>query len=268
MMQTAAEVRYARINGEQSDIKILASAAIRNQVKVVYSVGKPAQITHPFQLTKYNFVEDFHKMTESNKTALLLDKWVEIRVEYASIAAPADEFPHPNVLDQLAKLGPSFASGTRNMVIVLASPASGRTSINVDTHTQTSASMLQRGTFESVITIAYPFLSKLVDKLREFSNLKRLDIVVELTAKPLDFTVVDAKLFEVTLPFYELDTFCDWKLKWIAPRTSLPQLVPMSIIWKLNSKYQTLKESDEKAFNGMVVCHKSEDAKPHTWEKN
>lgn len=152
------------------------------------------------------------------------------------------------------------------MVIVLAAPASNSSRINVNTHIQTSTSMLERGTFESTITLAYPFLSKLVAKLREFSGIKRLDIVVELTAK-LDLNHTDLKSFEIALPFYDLDTFTDWKLKWRAPGTALPELVPMPIIWKLNTKYQALQEADDKAFDGMVVSHMSEDANPHTWVK-
>lgn len=69
--------------------------------------------------------------------------------------------------------------------------------------------MMKRGTFESTIALAYPFLAATINKLRDFNSLEKMDLVVELSS-PLDKACRDIrKEFDVALPIYELETFVD-----------------------------------------------------------
>lgn len=97
--------------------------------------------------------------------------------------------------------------------------------------------MLKSGTYESTISRAYPFVASLVEKLRSFTSLDKKDIVLQLAA-PLDLNNLSIKHFDAILPFYELETFTNWKLKWTAPGIFPPQPIPNFLFKRLTARYQ------------------------------
>ncbi|KAF8852278.1 hypothetical protein BDZ45DRAFT_749780 [Acephala macrosclerotiorum] len=241
------EIRFVRGKGQNADVKISAGAAIRTQVQRTTfapsnpSSGSTAKISFPFDPISYNFIDEItKKMSDKNRKLFMKEKWFELAVDQDSIEARLTAFPSPNIFDQMAKLGRSFDNEVQHVVIYLIAPTRPLRSTT------------------STIARAYPFLARLVDKLRDFTSLKNLDIVVELD-KPLDLACLSPKAFDCVLPFYELETFTDWRLKWSAPGVFPPRLVGDNFIEMLTRRSEKYRKMDEDAFDNMVVIHESEE---------
>lgn len=260
------EIRFVRGKRQNADIKISAGAVIRTQVQRTTfgasdsSSNPTAKISFPFDPISYNFIDEITKnMGDKDRKLLMKEKWFELVVDQDSIEARLTAFPSPNIFDQLAKLGKPFNHEVQNVIIYLLAPDKTSTINNIDEYTHTPQSKLQSRDYdESSVARAYPFVATLVDKLRDFTSLKNLEIVVELDTS-LDLARLSPKAFDCVLPFYELETFTDWKLKWSAPGIFPPRLVGDDLIEMLNRRSEKYRKKDEDAFDNMMVVHESEE---------
>jgi hypothetical protein len=260
------EIRFVRGKGQNADVKISSSHVVRSQVQRTTfgpsdsSPTPTAKISFPFDPISYNLVDEITRnMSNKDRKLFMSEKWFELVINQESIEARLTKFPNPNIFDQLAKLGKFFDDEVQHVVIHLIAPDKTSTINNIDKYTHTPQSKLKSREYdESSVARAYPFLAKLVDKIRDFTVLKNLDIVVELDT-PLDPGKLTPKAFDCVLPFYELDTFTNWKLKWSAPGVFPPRMVGDNLIEMLTRRSEKYRKKDDDAYDNMVVVHESEE---------
>lgn len=165
-------------------------------------------------------------MSPKERSAFWTSKWVEIIVDVGSFDDTSSywgytdeelsELCDKNILKNVSamnQLGPEFAASTRTVFITVRFPEESATKAP-EYLTQTLPQLMK--------SRAYRAMQSICDKLKEFTSLQRLEIVLCTQAHARNPVALPQLHF--ALPFYELQ-FTKWQLKWQNSYMSHPELV-------------------------------------------
>ncbi|KAF8852275.1 hypothetical protein BDZ45DRAFT_678455 [Acephala macrosclerotiorum] len=171
-------------------------------------------------------VEDL--LTGMNNTAravYMSNSYLEIAIDERDLHLTASDL---TALDELSRLAPLLPR-IQKLTIGAAIPTTGW-------KIMTKA--------EYKVSPARAFLMRVVEELRSFKGLKRMEVVLAL---PEGFCSNRHLLILYILPFYALDAFTFWKLKFQVHESRIPQLADVAFIKLVDEKHAEIRGGERKA---------------------
>jgi hypothetical protein len=182
----------------------------------------------------YYLEYELEGMTPKERSDFWITNWVEIDVDIQIYNNNANTWDHTKeeeeamcdertmkLVNIMNELGPEFAASTRTVFI----------SIRFPEETPETPEYLLQDLQEQMQSRPYRTLQNICNKLKEFTSLQRLEIVLHTQAHSRN-PVALAQL-HFALPFYELP-FTKWQLKWQNTYMSRPEPIRGWSITHLN----------------------------------
>ncbi|THV50945.1 hypothetical protein BGAL_0129g00020 [Botrytis galanthina] len=209
--------RFGRADKKKKDIIITHLGVIRNFARITERYtenGYPYKhvCADEFQPDVYEVASIVSKMPRKDRGEFWEKNWIEIEVDFRSEeeitganaqVAGQEESPkdYDILLNHIDSLGPEFAAHAKYIFVNILFP------FIADTNQSKANSSVQ--TCQE--TREFQHIERLVAKLQLFSNIKRLDVILQTpsnTKKPLSIPQLN-----LVLPFYDLG-FTNWNIKW------------------------------------------------------
>lgn len=248
--------RFGRSDKKKKDIIITRFGIIRNLTRITEHFtddGFPYKHVcgDEFQPEVYDVADVVRKMPFEERKEFWEKNWIEIEVDLRSdeeifgINAEVDgpeigPRDYDTLLHYIDYLGPDFAAHAKQIFISILFP-----SIPDSEQSKVDISVLH-----SQHTLEFQHLEKLVAKLQQFPNIKRLDVILQTpsnTKKPLTISQLN-----LILPFYDLG-FTDWNIKWKTTFMTKAEPVAGWPIHYLDTERNRLLRERERIKNAIFV---------------
>lgn len=245
--------------GYNAEVTISADGIIRNEVREYTKVYRDGtifpHIEHEFN-APYDVVADLlNGMSNSTRSQYMSNSWFEVAIEGRDLRSTASDM---TVLDQFDRLA-SLCPRVQKLTVKVAIPT-------IDWKIMTKE--------EYKVSSARRFLLRVVGELRSFTSLKRMEVVITL---PEGYCSNYRLLISYILPFYALDTFTSWKLKFQVHGGGIPRLADIAFVRTVDEKHAEVhgeerraakdeknrKNAAQKEIDKAVYIRSSDDPIPH-----
>lgn len=243
---TGNNFRESRKNAE---LTITVRGIFRNElveVLTTYSNGYKAKSRADyFNQEKYPIMASLgslKRMTPSNRTRYFAEKWMEIVIDTVALKNGGSS---KTVLDKLIELKPVVPL-IQNLVINIQVPITASIMTNYAEYKKSSARK---------------FLLKVVNELRSFNGIKNMNVVLEPSEG------LDPSSDAYVLPFCDLETFTDWRLKYQEHGVFSPKPVSRVVQKRIDEKYDAFyQEAGNAKQNAVFTRSSSFSGPPQEWK--
>lgn len=233
-----------RIDLSKKDVVFTNSSVTHNAIHMMeycrpgekpFSV--PTDYYHPYL---YNFDEANDLASTDERIEFWSQNWVEIILDMGNLSdylRENGEFrePYPGIVRQITHLGHELPAHAQVVFVTINFPE--ETSPRVPSQVKTC-------TKEQMESLGYKAVQIIADKLKEFSALTRLEVILRTPAHTQP--PISLEQLNHALPFYELP-FTNWRLKWQNSYMGRPETISGWPITYLDIERSKINRDNEKA---------------------
>lgn len=227
--------------------------------------------TEEFQPPNYIFERVHCQMRDKERIDFWTNNWVEIVVNIGEIGVCSDFWAKSAkdieedllehqvaIVNVMNRLGEGFTTYTRNVFVIIQFPDDNRESL---------PNKVNSCTKEQQDSPGYRAIQNIANKLKEFSSLARVEIILRTPAYSRN--PISLEQLNYALPFYELP-FTNWLLKWQNTFMSRPETVrgwPIAYLdierGKIDREITKVMREQERALQEQIFVRASDSPEVH-----
>jgi len=245
-----------RANREKNDIEISASGVLHNVARITEIIRQDGgRFQRRHVRADYDVAKELNRSTLEEKKKFWQSNFVAINVDLTT-ANDNERGLEDEIIKVIKSLGPDFAANVRKVFITITLPQAKNA-------TMFGAPGSYRIADIEMTTPSYASIKNLVDIVKTFSSLQRLDVILNTSKTDGPLT---AENLVYGLPFYKLTHFSHWSLKWKTATKKTPEIIrgqAIKFLDKCNGNVHRREDQEKKTahYETTFITYSAFDAK-------